>query len=81
MGRGYVIEHCVSTLNLMRQEENYRIYLTEVLRVIANGVGYRISYSYSDMVSESKSAKAEEEKTPDEIISVIKAKAELMNNG
>lgn len=82
MGRGYVIEHCVSTLNSIRQEENYRIYLTEVLRTIAKGVGYNIKYSYSDMLNDSKqSSIVEEEKTPDEIISRIKSKAELINNG
>ena len=81
MGRGYVIEHCVSTLNAIRQEENYRVYITDVLRTISKGVGYEIKLSYAEFVKRTKSAPSEEERTPEEIINTIKSKAELINNG
>ena len=81
MGRGYVIEHCVSTLNSIRKEENYRVYLTDVLRVISKGVGYEIKLSYADFLKKAKDSQEEDERTPDEIINTIKAKAELINNG
>ena len=81
MGRGYVIEHCVSTLNAIRQEENYRVYITDVLRTISKGVGYEIKLSYAEFVKRTKSVPNEEERTPEEIINTIKAKAELINNG
>ena len=81
MGRGYVIEHCVSTLNSIRKEENYRVYVTDILRVISKGVGYEIKLGYADFLEKSKNSQEEEERTPDEIINTIKAKAELINNG
>ena len=81
MGRGYVIEHCVSTLNSIRKEENYRVYITDILRVISKGVGYEIKLGYADFLEKSKNSQEEEERTPDEIINTIRAKAELINNG
>ena len=81
MGRGYVIEHCVSTLNHIRQEENYRVYLTEVLRAISKGVGYEIKVGYTDILLRTKAQQSEPERSPEEIIDTIKAKAELINNG
>lgn len=81
MGRGYVIEHCVSTLNAIRQEENYRIYLTEVLRAISKGIGYEIKVGYADILQRSEMRQSEPERSPEEIVNAIKAKAELINNG
>lgn len=34
MGREYVIDHCVSRLNLEAEEELYKIYVTDSLRVL-----------------------------------------------
>lgn len=81
MGRGYVIEHCVSTLNSIRKEENYRVYITDILRVISKGVGYEIKLGYADFLEKAENSQETEERTPDEIINTIKAKAELINNG
>lgn len=81
MGRGYVVEHCVSTLNAIRKEDNYRIYLSDVLRTIAKGVGYDIKLGYADFLEKAKKGQEEDERTPDEVINAIKAKAELINNG
>lgn len=82
MGRGYVIEHCVSTLNSLREEDNYRIYLTEVLRGIYKSLGGEMKIGYSDFLKKSrKPQKITEERTPEDIINAIKAKAELIDNG
>jgi len=82
MGRGYVIEHCVSTLNLLRKEDNYRVYLTEVLRGISKSVGCEIRLGYDEFMKNSRRGQENaEERTPGEIISTIRAKAELINNG
>lgn len=81
MGRGYVIEHCVSTLNAIRQEENYRIYITDVLKMIAQGVGYKVKFRYADFLKKAKDNQKDDGRTSEDIINAIKAKAELINNG
>lgn len=73
MGRGYVIEHCISTLNTIRKEEVYKTYLTEVLRGIGKQVGVEFSKSYHDLIESMKPQK-EETRTADEVIDGIKDK-------
>ena len=73
MGRGYVIEHCVSTLNAIRKEEGYRIYLTEVLRGIARQSGISFDMSYREYIESMKPQK-EETRTAEEVIDSIKEK-------
>ena len=36
MGRGYVIEHCISSLKLNNEEKAFKIYVTDALMAIAN---------------------------------------------
>ena len=74
MGRGYVIEHCISTLNTKRKEDGYRFYLTEVLRHISKHMGLEIKLSYYEFLESMKPQK-EETRTADEVIDSIKAKA------
>ena len=75
MGRGYVIEHCVSAINNTRKEEIYRVYTTECLRYIAAGVGREINMKYIDMIESIKpDSGVEEERTPEEIIESIRNK-------
>lgn len=81
MGRGYVIEHCVSTLKLIIQQEIRDIYITDVLKGIAKAVGIETNMRYADVVQQLKQPQIEEERTPEEIINAIKAKAELLNDG
>ena len=74
-GRGYVIEHCVSVTNNTRKEEIYRTYVTESLRIISSGVGREITVKYADIVERCAShGKAEETRTPEEIIDNIRKK-------
>ena len=79
MGRGYVLEHCISTFNHIKREEIYKEYVTETLRHIAKGVGYEIKVSYAELVD----VKPEQEETrdPDEIIDGIKGKIAMLSSG
>ena len=75
LGRGYVIEHCVSVTNNTRKEEIYRMYVTESLRIISSGVGREITVKYTDIIERCTSrGKAEETRTPEEIIDNIRKK-------
>ena len=76
-GRGYVIEHCVSTFNAIQREENYRGYITEILRCIAKANGVSISLSYKDILDASKGEK-DEERTSEEVITSIRNKADAI---
>jgi len=42
LGSGYVIDHCVAAINHERKQERdvlrYRVYMSDVLRCIANGM-------------------------------------------
>lgn len=74
-GRGYVIEHCVSTINNTRKEEIYRTYIAESLRIISSGVGREITVKYIDIIEScTPNREAEETRTPEEIIDSIKKK-------
>lgn len=73
MGRGYVIEHCVSTLNTNRKEDAYKVYLTEVLRRIAKCSGIEINTTYMEFIDSMKPQK-EETRTSEEVIAGIKDK-------
>ena len=75
-GRGYVIEHCVSTFNAIQREENYREYITEILRYIAKANGVEILMSYRDVVKASKNEV--EERTSEEVINSIRQKADAI---
>lgn len=43
MGRGYVIEHCISALKLNREEQSFKIYVTDALRAIADNTTHLLS--------------------------------------
>ena len=77
MGRGYVIEHCVSAINRYREKEIYNVYVTECLRIIAGAVGRDINVSYTSIIEGVKPQRVHEEtRTPEEIISNIRNKLE-----
>lgn len=81
MGRRYVIEHCMSALSRINEEQNYRIYLTEILRGIARCVGFNVKKSYLDITKKSKGVESEN-RSSSEIIESIAAKAErIRKNG
>lgn len=70
-GRGYVIDHCVSLLRKKREEEAYKAYITDVLRLIANvqykragGTEEAVPTRFYDVIHPKK----ESTQTADEII-------------
>lgn len=71
MGRGYVIEHCISTFNNIQELKMYRIYSTEMLRVIARTQGAEVTVKYADLIEREYK---QEEQDPDEIVSKIRGK-------
>lgn len=77
-GRGYVIEHCVSTFNAMQKEDIYKAYESEILRSIANQLGVEIKMNYFDVVDLMKPHE-EDNRTASDIISDLKSKASSLN--
>ena len=72
-GRGYVIEHCVSTFNCTQKEEAYKAYTSEIFCGIAKQLGLEVSMNYFQLIEQLKPQK-EETRTADEIIGGIKDK-------
>ena len=70
LGRGYVIQHCVSLLNKKNEERAYQYYVTDTLRAIANmiyrGNGNLIETRYYDIMNPKKIEQPD--RTADEII-------------
>ena len=76
-GRGYVIDHCISTLKKEKEETLFRYYVTDSLTNIATfvaqlGSGKYEVPRYADMIQPPKEEK--EERTADEIIVSISDK-------
>ena len=82
LGREYVIDHCVSRLNLEAEEKLYRMYITDALKAISENTsafmknGKSISVRYTDLLNRMKTKESDEdsEEKADEIISRIKKK-------
>lgn len=72
-GRGYVIEHCVSTHNSFMRDRMYRSYISDLLMNLAKQNGLRVSKRYEDLAYPKLTAK-EETRTPEEIINSISEK-------
>lgn len=80
MGRGYVIEHCISTFKYMQEQEAYQVYVTEVLRGIAKSAGVEMGAKFADVLKAHREPQKVETRTPNEIIGNIKARAEVIRN-
>ena len=84
MGRGHVIEHCISALRFYRQEEIYKEYMSEMLRHICAGIGYKTDVKYLDLMERVLYTDDSHEREVDaeEIIGDIKGKvAKLQGSG
>ena len=78
LGRGYVIEHCISSFKNKTHEEMYRVYITDSIQAITNmyhkahgGNGEAVVKRYYDIIHPSEPKK---EETADDIIDRIKKK-------
>lgn len=65
-GKGYVIQHCISLFQEEQEIQSYRIFVTELLGGIAQGMGAQINKRYVDILY------PKEEKSADDIINHIK---------
>ena len=80
LGRGYVIEHCISSLKLYYEEKNFRIYVTDALMAIAENTthligqggvvdyGKSISQRWIDIMNPQTQKKEPEDDRPSEEI-------------
>ena len=75
IGRGYVIDHCVSTLIVLNKEEIYRNYVTQALKAISVNTSkeYGGEYMKTDFYSIINPPK-EEKRTAEEIIEQVTSK-------
>ena len=68
MGRGYVIEHCMSALREQTEEKLYRTYITDALKLIAENaqkaavVGSVLIKRWAELIDTQK----EEKKKPED---------------
>lgn len=74
-GSGYVIEHCVSVLNIKQKNDLWKDYIATGLQLLVSNLasafgGKTLSLSYRELVSQEK----EEEITEEEIIENIQRK-------
>lgn len=81
LGKGYVIDHCISLFKNKQKDKIYRIYVTDALYAIGNMMGKRygatsdiIKKKYSNIVSFDSKKKQKKEETEEEIIQRIKMK-------
>lgn len=74
-GSGYVIDHCVSTLNMKYRQDLFRDYMAEGIRATVNNLshvfgGVTMEVSYHDLIHPPK----KETRTEEEIINHIQEK-------
>ena len=80
MGRGYVVEHCISTFHKNQKEMMYRIYVTDALKdlievQVTRGGGdikYRRFYDFIKEKPEKEQTEEHPEETAEDIIARIK---------
>ena len=81
-GKGYVIEHCVAFFQRQQKEEEYRVYVTDTLKAMAESIAHAYGgsvpkYRYADIIQPGK-PEVEETRTAQEIISNISKKLNRM---
>ncbi len=74
LGAEYVIDHVISEHNLRFEERAYRSYVSDLLKVIAEGQTAEVQYRYSELIEKSEE---KEEKTADEIVMEVITRAGL----
>ena len=77
-GSHYVIDHVVAEHNSRMREENYRIYVTDMLKLLASIKGTTVDIRYADLIE----IKDVEQKSGDEVaLDVIKKLGLKVKNG
>ena len=88
LGRDYVIDHCISRLNLEAEKELYQMYVTESLKIIMENTalltksGKAISNRYVDILDNMRNPKPEndidEQQRAEETILKIKNRLDML---
>ena len=73
LGSGYVIEHCVAAVRRKSRQQAYEYYTTDIFRALAMMLGAKSVKRYADIFEH----KAEDTRSPDEIVADITEKAGL----
>ena len=73
-GRGYVIEHCISSFKNKKQVEALTIYVTDCLYTIANGIYGGGNKAIKDRFCNLTKEEVEPKESEDDIINRIKQK-------
>lgn len=71
-GSYFVIEHVISEARARNEERLYRIYASDMLKAIAEGVGFEVNMRYADIINDEVDTR-----TGDEIAAEIIEKAGL----
>lgn len=84
IGKGYIVDHCVSLFENRAKERLFQIYITDTLKCLNDNVakvfgGATLKMRYYDLLESGK--KTESEKTGDEIALEIIRKAGLKVKG
>ena len=76
-GRGYVIDHCISSFKNRNEEKTYRMYVTDALFALTNmankhwgGDGNALTKRYAEIIT----IKKEKDESAEDIINRIKSK-------
>ena len=81
IGRGYAIEHCVSFFNKKREEQRYKYYLTDAIRILTYNTSMKgrgvIEQRYYDLAQ--KINQKEDNRTADDVIDNISDKLRKMS--
>ena len=70
LGRGYVIEHCISTFKALQEEKIYRVYVTDALRALLHGNDIA---RYYDLISPEEKKQETAEEIKERIMSGLNA--------
>ena len=62
-GRTYVLEHCVKSIREEAEFKAFKVYVTDLLKPIAEFCGAEVNYRYADIISMEK----KDTRTGDEI--------------
>jgi hypothetical protein len=76
LGKGYIISHCVAFIKKEQEEQIFRLYITDALKILTENTakmygGASLTKRYADIIDMSKPV---ETRTQEEIIDHIKRK-------
>lgn len=83
IGRGYAIEHCVSFFNKKREEQRFKYYLTDAIRILTYNTSMKargvMEKRYCDLIN--RTSQKEDNRTAEDVIKNISDKLKKMSEG